>query len=192
MASSLAEIEDDALRLPPEDRARLAVDLLASLEESVESPEEIEKLWLAEAERRFRELRDGVVEGIFAPSTRKLGRKSASQWNSMRRVSTDWGSASFLRSSRRQSAFPRVPKRARRLPVAFASESSPVFRTASWIASGRTTSISLRSPTSTAARTTGVSERTAANKRVEPSGLNLAARRKRQCAAGSRARRSAA
>jgi hypothetical protein len=60
MAHSLAEIEDDALRLPPEDRARLAVDLLASLEESVESPEEIEKLWLAEAERRFQEVRDCV------------------------------------------------------------------------------------------------------------------------------------
>lgn len=66
MAHSLAEIENDALRLPPEDRARLAVDLLASLEGSVESPEEIEKLWLAEAERRFRELRDGVVQGIPA------------------------------------------------------------------------------------------------------------------------------
>jgi putative addiction module component (TIGR02574 family) len=66
MAHSLAEIEDDALRLPPEDRARLAVDLLASLEESVEAPEDIEKLWLAEAERRFQELRDGVVPGIPA------------------------------------------------------------------------------------------------------------------------------
>jgi putative addiction module component (TIGR02574 family) len=66
MAHSLADIEDDALRLPPEDRARLAVDLLASLEESVESPEHIEKLWLAEAERRFQELRDGVVQGIPA------------------------------------------------------------------------------------------------------------------------------
>lgn len=66
MAHSLTEIENDALRLPPEDRARLAVDLLASLEGSVESPEEIEKLWLAEAERRFRELRDGVVQGIPA------------------------------------------------------------------------------------------------------------------------------
>ena len=66
MAHSLAEIEDNALRLPPEDRARLAVDLLASLEESVASPEEIEKLWLAEAERRFQELRDGVVQGIPA------------------------------------------------------------------------------------------------------------------------------
>jgi len=66
MAHSLAEIENDALRLPPEDRARLAVDLLASLEENVESPDEIEKLWLAEAEQRFRELRDGVVPGLPA------------------------------------------------------------------------------------------------------------------------------
>jgi hypothetical protein len=38
MAHSLAEIEGDALQLPAEDRARLAVDQ-ASLEESVESPE---------------------------------------------------------------------------------------------------------------------------------------------------------
>lgn len=66
MAHSLAEIESEALRLPAEDRARLAVGLLASLEESVEPAEEIESLWLAEAERRFQELRDGVVEGIPA------------------------------------------------------------------------------------------------------------------------------
>lgn len=66
MAHSLAEIENKALRLPPEDRARLAVRLLASLEETAESPEEIEKLWIAEAERRFQELRSGVVQGIPA------------------------------------------------------------------------------------------------------------------------------
>lgn len=66
MAHSLPEIVDDALQLPPEDRARLAVRLLSSLEETTESPEEIEKLWIAEAERRFQELRDGVVQGIPA------------------------------------------------------------------------------------------------------------------------------
>jgi hypothetical protein len=66
MAQSLAEIEDDALKLSEEDRARLAVRLLASLEEEAESPEEIEKLWLVEAERRFRELREGVVQGLAA------------------------------------------------------------------------------------------------------------------------------
>jgi hypothetical protein len=40
--------------------------LLSSLEETAASPEEIQKLWVAEAERRFQELRDGVVQGIPA------------------------------------------------------------------------------------------------------------------------------
>jgi putative addiction module component (TIGR02574 family) len=66
MAHSLVDIEKDILRLPAEDRARLAVRLLSSLEETMESPEEIEKLWIAEAERRFKELRDGLVKGIPA------------------------------------------------------------------------------------------------------------------------------
>ena len=66
MTHSLAEIENNALRLPPEDRARLAVRLLASLEETAESAEEIERLWIVEAERRFQELRGGVVQGIPA------------------------------------------------------------------------------------------------------------------------------
>ncbi len=66
MGISLPEIENDALQLTAEDRARLAVRLLESLEPTTESPDEIEKLWLATAERRFLELRDGVVEGIPA------------------------------------------------------------------------------------------------------------------------------
>ena len=66
MGISLPEIENDALQLTAEDRARLAVRLLESLEPTTESPDEIEKLWLATAERRFQELRDGVVEGIPA------------------------------------------------------------------------------------------------------------------------------
>lgn len=66
MAQSLAEIEDDALQLSEEERARLAVRLLASLEEEAESPEKIEKLWLAEAKQRFQELRYGTVRGIPA------------------------------------------------------------------------------------------------------------------------------
>ncbi len=66
MAETLAKIESDALRLSEEERARLAVRLLASLEEEAESPEEVERLWVAEAEERFRELRDGAVRGIPA------------------------------------------------------------------------------------------------------------------------------
>ena len=53
MGHSLHEIEKDALGLSPEDRTRLAVRLISSLEESAEAPEEIEKLWIAESERRF-------------------------------------------------------------------------------------------------------------------------------------------
>ena len=64
MPQSLPEVEKSALQLSAEDRARLVVRLLSSLEESTESPEEIEKLWIAEAERRFQELRDGIVQGI--------------------------------------------------------------------------------------------------------------------------------
>ena len=66
MPQSLPEIEKNALQLSAEDRARLAARLLSSLEESTESPEKIEKLWIAEAERRFQELSDGVVQGIPA------------------------------------------------------------------------------------------------------------------------------
>jgi putative addiction module component (TIGR02574 family) len=79
MAHSLADIEDDALQLSEEDRARLAVRLLASLEEEAGSPEEIEKLWVVEAERRFQELRDGVVQGIPAREVfAKLRKKQSS------------------------------------------------------------------------------------------------------------------
>ena len=66
MGHSLPDVEKDALRLPAEDRARLAVRLLSSLEEATESPEKIEQLWIAEAEQRFKQLRDGVVQGLPA------------------------------------------------------------------------------------------------------------------------------
>jgi putative addiction module component (TIGR02574 family) len=66
MAHTRDEIERDALSLPAEDRAHLAVRLLNSLEDTLESPDEMEKLWFAEANRRFQELREGVVEGIPA------------------------------------------------------------------------------------------------------------------------------
>ncbi len=66
MANSRDDIERDALSLPTEDRAHLVVRLLDSLEDTVETPEEMEKVWLAEANRRFQELLEGVVDGIPA------------------------------------------------------------------------------------------------------------------------------
>ena len=66
MALSVADIEKNALALSPEDKARLVVCLLESLDASTDSAEEVEKLWLLEAERRFQELRTGAVKGIPA------------------------------------------------------------------------------------------------------------------------------
>ncbi len=66
MAPSIAEIETAALTLTPEERARLVLRLLDSLESPTDSAEEIEKLWLVEAERRYKEIRTGAVEGIPA------------------------------------------------------------------------------------------------------------------------------
>ena len=53
------ELKAEALRLPPEARAKLAHALLESLEELSET--EIESLWVEEALRRDKEFDDGKV-----------------------------------------------------------------------------------------------------------------------------------
>jgi len=60
----LSELENEALRLDPRSRARLAERLIGSLDDLSEA--EIEGLWLDEAERRERAWDAGEVEGIPA------------------------------------------------------------------------------------------------------------------------------
>ncbi len=72
MAHSLPDVEKEALRLSPEDRARLAVRLLSSLEGAAESPEEIEKLWIAEAGDALKNYATASCRGYL------LGRSSLS------------------------------------------------------------------------------------------------------------------
>ncbi|MBU6404229.1 MAG: addiction module protein [Proteobacteria bacterium] len=57
-------IEREALGLTPANRARLAHELLESLDTL--SPAEIDELWLDEAERRLKELDDGRVQLVPA------------------------------------------------------------------------------------------------------------------------------
>lgn len=57
-------IEREALSLTPANRARLAHELLESLDTL--SPEEIDELWLDEAERRLKELDAGHVQLVPA------------------------------------------------------------------------------------------------------------------------------
>jgi hypothetical protein len=67
MPSAINEVCDAALSLEPEQRARLAALLIESLEE-VEAVDEseIERLWLAEAEERCRQIDAGEVQLIPA------------------------------------------------------------------------------------------------------------------------------
>ncbi len=53
------ELETDALKLPPTDRARLAHRLIESLEGAEEG--DFEGAWIEEAERRHAEYRKGLV-----------------------------------------------------------------------------------------------------------------------------------
>lgn len=58
------DIEAEALKLEPEERARLAERLLQSLEDLTE--EEADRLWGAEADRRDKEMDDDATLGRSA------------------------------------------------------------------------------------------------------------------------------
>ena len=69
MEMSTDELRDAALTLPTKDRAELAHDLLRSLD-GPEDPD-AEAAWLAEIERRARELAEGSVEPVDWEEARK-------------------------------------------------------------------------------------------------------------------------
>jgi putative addiction module component (TIGR02574 family) len=62
VAKRREHIEADALRLPREERARLAEALITSLDEE----SKIERAWSAEIKRRVEELRSGAIGSIPA------------------------------------------------------------------------------------------------------------------------------
>jgi putative addiction module component (TIGR02574 family) len=63
MAFTAEQIRQEALRLPPKDRARLAGELIHSLDEVPEADRlAVDTAWRAEVERRVRDMREGRVE----------------------------------------------------------------------------------------------------------------------------------
>lgn len=66
------DIERHALNLPADERARLAHELLESLDTM--TPEEQEKLWLDEAKRRAEQIDRGEAELIPADVVAKKAR----------------------------------------------------------------------------------------------------------------------
>lgn len=65
----LNQIETEALNLSEEERAELAQKLLLSLD--TPSDEEIAEDWLVEAQRRARELDEGIVQPVPAEEVRR-------------------------------------------------------------------------------------------------------------------------
>ena len=63
------QIEAEALNLSKEERAELAQKLLLSLE--TPSEKEIAEDWLMEAQRRARDLDEGIVQPISAEEVRR-------------------------------------------------------------------------------------------------------------------------
>lgn len=65
-------IEDEALHLSEEERAKLAQKLLLSLDAPTEA--EVEEDWLIEARRRAHEIDEGLVKPISAEEVRRKAR----------------------------------------------------------------------------------------------------------------------
>ena len=66
-------IERESLNLPAADRAKLAHELLESLDAL--PPQDIEALWVAEAERRWKAFEAGEMVGIPAEEVMRRSRE---------------------------------------------------------------------------------------------------------------------
>jgi putative addiction module component (TIGR02574 family) len=76
MSRNLEELESEALNLSLEGRAQLAEKLILSLDAPTE--EENLNLWVAEAERRLKELKEGKAKEIHAEEAFRLARAAIS------------------------------------------------------------------------------------------------------------------
>jgi len=74
MADPASKLEAKALKLPPEERARLAERLISSLDSEADA--DSEALWIQEAERRLEELKSGAVDAISAERVIEKARSS--------------------------------------------------------------------------------------------------------------------
>ena len=72
MPLKVNELEKEALRLDPRERALLAEHLISSLDAD-EDPD-VERLWIEEAERRYKEYKQGGVKGKPAETVMKEAR----------------------------------------------------------------------------------------------------------------------
>ena len=77
MAKTIEELEDEIRSLSADDRMHLLRDLIADLDGAM--GRDIEKAWLEEAERRYKELKEGLVapvpaDEVFAQARAQINR----------------------------------------------------------------------------------------------------------------------
>jgi putative addiction module component (TIGR02574 family) len=72
MGSPARQIESKAMKLSPQERARLAERLISSLDDEVDA--DAEAAWIREGERRLDELRSHKVRGRSAASVFRRAR----------------------------------------------------------------------------------------------------------------------
>jgi putative addiction module component (TIGR02574 family) len=71
MARSSTTLLAEAMKLPIEERVRVAEKLLESVD--TDAPEEgIDSAWASEVQRRSQELREGTVRGLSVDEARRL------------------------------------------------------------------------------------------------------------------------
>jgi len=75
MSKPIDQVEAEALELSVQDRARLARRLLESLDDQVDDPEEVDRAWKAEIERRVADLDSGKVDLIPGDEVLREARK---------------------------------------------------------------------------------------------------------------------
>ncbi len=64
MSDLLSKMKNEALSLPEDDRAKLAHELIMSLDEGIDS--DVDNAWEAEISRRVQEIKDGTAKGRHA------------------------------------------------------------------------------------------------------------------------------
>jgi putative addiction module component (TIGR02574 family) len=69
--STATDLLNLALTLPRKERASLARELIASLDEPFDDPAEVEAAWKAEIERRVAEIEDGTAVTVSWPEARE-------------------------------------------------------------------------------------------------------------------------
>ena len=74
MSPNLKQCEARALKLPPHERATLAEHLIASLDDLADA--ENERLWIEEADRRYREHKKGNIAARSAKDVLRDARAS--------------------------------------------------------------------------------------------------------------------